>query len=53
MRKLLLRLIVPAAVGYVIRRVMGKNPEPARVSMDHPERTVERMERAAGEPVRP
>jgi hypothetical protein len=53
MRKLLFRLIVPAAVGYLIRRIQGRNPDPAGVSTAHPERTVRRMERVAGQPVRP
>lgn len=53
MRKLLFRLIVPAAVGYVIRRIQGRNVNPAGVSTAHPERTVRGMERAAGQPVRP
>lgn len=35
------------------RLATGRTPKPADVDVDHPERTMRRMEHAAGEPVRP
>ena len=42
-----------AGIGYVVRRVMGRTPDPSSVNPAQPQRKVEQMERAAGEPVRP
>jgi hypothetical protein len=52
MRKLVM-FIAAATIGYVVRRVRGAKPDPSSVSLDQPQRTVESMERATGEPVRP
>ena len=43
-----------AGIGYVVRRAMGKTPpDTSSVNLSQPQRKVEEMERAAGEPVRP
>lgn len=52
MRKLLL-LVAAATVGYVVRRVTGRNPDPGAVNTSNPEPLVEAMQDAAGAPVRP
>ena len=52
MRKLVV-FLAAAAVGFVVRRIRRSDPDPTSLSLDEPEQTVEKMERAAGEPVRP
>ena len=43
-----------AGIGYAVRRLTGKTPpDPSAVNPSQPQRTVEKMEQAAGEPVRP
>ena len=47
-------IIGVAGVGYAVRRAMGKTPpDVTSVNPSQPQRKVEEMERAAGEPVRP
>jgi hypothetical protein len=52
MRKLVM-LLAAASIGYAIRRVTGKNPDPGHVNVDNPEPLVDAMQRSAGAPVRP
>jgi hypothetical protein len=52
MKKLALFVAV-ATVGFLVRRIRRRPPDPGSLSLDEPQETVEEMERAAGEPVRP
>ena len=52
--KKLFMITVVAGIGYLVRRAMGKTtPDVSSLNAAQPQRKIEEMERAAGEPVRP
>ena len=52
MKKLVL-FVAAATVGFLVRRIRRRPPDPSSLSLDEPQETVEQMERATGGPVRP
>ncbi len=52
MRKLLGLLAIGGA-AWGARKLKGRTPNTAKVDMDQPQKTVEKVEAAVGQPVRP
>lgn len=52
MRKLL-GLLAIGGVAWGARKLKARKPDTAKVDMDQPHKTVQKVEAAVGEPVRP